>query len=301
MRFHWQFLLGLALVFCSTAGRTTNAAEPDFVGVLAWVLDDAAAEKLMLTEEQRAGLLQIVDEREGKAIGLAVQLKDLPAAERQEKLAPFRLESETQGLALLNEQQKVLLEQLRLEKLGPSVLADDKMADKLALNEGQKQEIAKLLATRATDLAGADEKRARIIRGYSDRKILALLDADQRAQWEQLTGQTPSDGQPTAPTATAPATNDKPAPKPAEPGAPETTPADGGPQPAPVRRPTATKSPDGKLRFNFRYQPWADVLDWFAQQADLSLVMDDAPKGTFNYTDSRSYTPTEAIDLLNSV
>lgn len=293
MRFHWQFLLGAALVFCGAAVQTTRAAEPDFVGVLAWALDDAAAEKLKLTEEQRAGLLKIVDEREGKAIGLAVQLKDLPAAERQEKLAPFRLESETQGLALLNEQQKAVLEQIRLEKLGPSVLMDQKMADALALNEGQKAEIAKLLATRATDLAGADEKKARIIRGYSDRKILAQLDADQRAKWDQMTGQTPAEAQP--------ATTEKPETKPTEPGTPSSKPAADAATPAPIRRPTTTKSPDGKIRFNFRFQPWGDVLDWFSQQADLSLVMDVAPPGTFNYTDSRSYTPTEAIDLLNSV
>lgn len=56
-----------------------------------------------------------------------------------------------------------------------------------------------------------------------------------------------------------------------------------------------------KIRFQFRFQPWKDVLDWFAQQADLSLVMDTLPQGTFNYHDTREYTPTEAIDLLNSV
>ncbi len=56
-----------------------------------------------------------------------------------------------------------------------------------------------------------------------------------------------------------------------------------------------------KLRFQFRFQPWKDVLDWFAREADLSLVMDAPPQGTFNYSDSREYTPAEAIDLLNSV
>lgn len=56
-----------------------------------------------------------------------------------------------------------------------------------------------------------------------------------------------------------------------------------------------------KLRFNFRYQPWKDVLEWFAQQAGLSLIMDDPPKGTFNYTDDKAYTPAEAIDLLNGI
>ena len=56
-----------------------------------------------------------------------------------------------------------------------------------------------------------------------------------------------------------------------------------------------------KLRFNFRYQPWDEVLDWFAQQAGWSLVLDTPPQGTFNYVDDREYTPAEAIDLLNKV
>ena len=34
-----------------------------------------------------------------------------------------------------------------------------------------------------------------------------------------------------------------------------------------------------KLRFQFRFQPWKDVLDWFAQQADLSLVIGCAALG----------------------
>jgi type II secretory pathway component GspD/PulD (secretin) len=56
-----------------------------------------------------------------------------------------------------------------------------------------------------------------------------------------------------------------------------------------------------RLKFNFRFQPWEDVLDWFAQQAELSLIADNVPPGTFNYTDDREYTPAEAIDLINSV
>ena len=54
-----------------------------------------------------------------------------------------------------------------------------------------------------------------------------------------------------------------------------------------------------KLKFNFRLQKWNAVLDWVADEAGLSLVMDEAPPGTFNYSDSKEYTPTEAIDLLN--
>ncbi|MEZ6043008.1 MAG: secretin N-terminal domain-containing protein [Planctomycetaceae bacterium] len=54
-----------------------------------------------------------------------------------------------------------------------------------------------------------------------------------------------------------------------------------------------------QLRFNFRSQKWATVLEWMASEAGLSLVMDEPPPGTFNYTDSKDYSPTEAIDLLN--
>ena len=112
---------------------------------------------------------------------------------------------------------------------------------------------------------------------------------------------------------------DWPAPPPGGPSAPgpKTDPHPGEPaKPSDVRpqevakpaeaRPGETAKPatprtPGKLQFSFHHQPWKDVLEWFAEQADLSLMMDNPPKGTFNYTDNREYTPAEAIDLLNSV
>ncbi len=60
-------------------------------------------------------------------------------------------------------------------------------------------------------------------------------------------------------------------------------------------------SADVRLTFSFRYQPWQEVLDWFAQQAGLSLLMESPPPGTFNYTDTRTYSPAEALDVLNGV
>jgi type II secretory pathway component GspD/PulD (secretin) len=42
-------------------------------------------------------------------------------------------------------------------------------------------------------------------------------------------------------------------------------------------------------------------LEWLAEQAGLSLVMEGPPHGTFNYSDRRAYTVSEAIDLINSV
>ena len=63
----------------------------------------------------------------------------------------------------------------------------------------------------------------------------------------------------------------------------------------------ATSLQGGKLQFSFYKQKWSAVLKWFAEQADLSLVMDTEPPGLFTYNDTREFTPAEAIDLLNSV
>ena len=64
---------------------------------------------------------------------------------------------------------------------------------------------------------------------------------------------------------------------------------------------TPDASDEKLLKFSFRYAPWKDVLDWFATEAGYSLSLEAPPSGTFNYTDTRLYTPAESIDLLNSV
>lgn len=63
----------------------------------------------------------------------------------------------------------------------------------------------------------------------------------------------------------------------------------------------ANLEPLRKLKFQFRDVKWDEVLSWFAEQQDLTLVMDRIPPGSFTYMDVREYTPSEGIDLLNSV
>ena len=62
-----------------------------------------------------------------------------------------------------------------------------------------------------------------------------------------------------------------------------------------------TLEPLRKLKFQFRDMKWDEVLAWFADQQDLTLIMDRIPPGSFTYMDIREYTPSEGIDLLNSV
>jgi type II secretory pathway component GspD/PulD (secretin) len=55
------------------------------------------------------------------------------------------------------------------------------------------------------------------------------------------------------------------------------------------------------FRFSYYHTPWAEVLQTFADHADLSLVLDAPPPGTFNYIDPREYNAEDSIDILNGV
>ncbi|NLY00812.1 MAG: hypothetical protein GXY83_32370, partial [Rhodopirellula sp.] len=125
-------------------------------------------------------------------------------------------------------------------------LARPPVVRRLKLTEAQQAQITTALSERADALAKASEAERAAVRKESDKKLAAVLTAEQTTEF-------------------------------------------------------AMQQAEPRLRFNFRFQRWADVMDWIAEQADLSLVVDAPPPGTFNYTDTREYTPSEAIDLLNSV
>lgn len=55
----------------------------------------------------------------------------------------------------------------------------------------------------------------------------------------------------------------------------------------------------GRVRFGFTGQPWPDVLQWLAGVSGYSLDWQELPKGYLNLTTQRSYTLTEARDLIN--
>src|SRR6056297_780672 len=58
--------------------------------------------------------------------------------------------------------------------------------------------------------------------------------------------------------------------------------------------------PTEGLRFNFSATPWRDVLEWLAEEADLSLRAEHYPPATLTFIDpSRTYSPSEALDQLN--
>lgn len=57
--------------------------------------------------------------------------------------------------------------------------------------------------------------------------------------------------------------------------------------------------PDGRIRFHFRNQPWPDFLRWLSDVGGYTLDWQQLPGGYLNLVTHRSYTLTEANDLVN--
>ncbi len=325
----------LLMVHGSTPAR---AADPSFVGILALAVEEDVAQKLQLSDETKSQLLDLIDQREAEVGSLALEIKDLPPDARQARLAPFVAESERLGLALLTLQQRSALEQIRLARAGLETVAEENVAKTLGLSEEQQATVKTLLAQREQALTAGGEQQRQATRADFERRLLEVLTREQRANWERMAGlaegavqvaqaEPPAEDQPAPPQpAPEPPETPQPAPekpetppqpgpdKPETPSDPPETPAP--PQPAPDSTPATDPESDPEaepaprelknldeveLRFNFQYAAWKDVVEWLAEQADLSLLMDVVPPGTFNYSDPRVYSPTEAIDLINSV
>jgi hypothetical protein len=77
------------------------AADAEFVGVMALVVEPDVAKELGLSEDERNELLEWVDDRELSATDLVIGLRDKPE-QREAKMAAFVAESEKLGLARLS-------------------------------------------------------------------------------------------------------------------------------------------------------------------------------------------------------
>ncbi|MCO6458491.1 MAG: hypothetical protein J5I93_24565 [Pirellulaceae bacterium] len=421
----YRGLCGCWLAVCAlVVPAAARAADPAFVGILALAVEEDGIARLGLSDEEKDKLLKLIDQREAAAVNLALEIKDLPPPEQTARLAPFVAESERLGMALLSLEQREKLQQLRIAKAGMETLAEPGLARTLGLSDEQQGAVKELLESRERAWAAGGQPQREATRADFERRLMAVLDRTQRANWERLAGlasggvelaqadqpaadkpadappadkpaETPAADKPTeAPAADKPAetpaaekpaetpaaekpaetpaadkpaetpTADKPvetpaADKPAETPAadkpavtptpdqitPGVTPAPDQPKtavtptpdqitpaapsdqvkPAVTPAPEATPDPEAtpepgampetapeepaplkdlsqvRLKFNFRYAPWQDVIEWLAEQADLSLLMDVTPSGTCNYSDPKSYSPDEAMDLINSM
>ncbi len=267
------FLVAAGLVWPALVAPSAAAelASTELVGAVARALEPEVGSQIGLTQDQKAKLLEFIEGREQEALELARSTKNVAPSDRAQKLAEFRAASEAKAKAagLLSDAQWEKLAQVR-EKAAAAPVGPDGSTP-----GGERR------GKRPEGFFGPMGKpMGKMPEGFPGKRPEA---APGKAA-EPSAG--PPSGKPAAP-----------AVEKSGPGLVELPPKPEGPPPKPEGPPPKP----GKLRFNFRYQPWKDVLDWFAGQADLSLVADSVPPGTFNYTDAREYDPAEALDLLNSV
>ncbi len=331
----WCRILLPCFFLLATALQPATAADPAFVGVLALAIEDDVAREIGLTPEVHDKLKKLVARRENEAVDFVLQIRELPPEVRAERIREYATKIEREGLALLSLDQRSKLEQIRIRRKGMDTLIEPNMVKILQLTPDQQKEIERLRAERRRKASTVGERERLAIGNEYERKLRAVLTPAQQALWDQLAGHA---GVAVAQAPSAPAkkesstaSSEKPAsqegsektttslaPKPEAPAEPSPkpstpeeaamkkpdkvdSPAETSPTQQPEASPSDVASGPVKLRFQFRYQPWKDVLEWLSSQADLSLQADVYPEGTFNYSDRREYTPEEAIDLINGV
>ncbi|MFG0332974.1 MAG: secretin N-terminal domain-containing protein, partial [Maioricimonas sp. JB049] len=238
-------------------------------------------------------------------------------------------ETEAEVSKVLDEKQFDRLRQISLHRAGTRAFLQDDLADELGLTEEQRKQLEELReqqdeARRELGFRASDEEREQFRQEW-DAKMTAVLTEQQRNAWQQRLGPPPPDraGDGDTPSSTPAAATPPAVQRPpvrieeAPPGADVVASFDAGatsgagesdtdsaPDGAdPARPTTSTGSADGnneaRMSFNFRYAPWTEVLKLFAERAGLTLDLNVVPPGTFNYYDRRSYTATEALDILN--
>lgn len=280
-------------------------------GITGELRNDATLQELGLSEEQKQKLDELNQSRRNmrennpKLADLFSRMREasdeerqLLQAEMQIEMAKAQTEAEAKVKDIIGEDKLKRLRQISYHRQGVSAVTQDAVSKELGLSATQLEQINKLQddqrsAFRDLGFDASPEDRQKLTDEYRA-KIAAVLTPEQQTKWQGLIGPPPADMAASGGSGTA---------------APAATP------PPRVRRPPViVEAPPGvkpeasfgteakqtqKLKFSFRYAPWMDVLKLFADSANLSLDLNAVPPGTFSYYDTKEYSPTEALDILN--
>ncbi|QDU37749.1 Bacterial type II/III secretion system short domain protein [Maioricimonas rarisocia] len=257
--------------------------------------------------------------------------EDRQALRDQMRAAGEELTKETEAEIgkVLNEKQLSRLRQISLHRAGTRAFTQDDIADELGLTDAQRQQLEELReqqddARRELGFRASDEEREQFRQEW-DAKMSAVLTEQQRDAWQKRLGPPPperpdeNESRPAPAAAAAPPAMQRPPVRieEAPPGADvvasfggaattgegssnaEAPSDDAGSSRQTDSADAAGSDDEVRMSFNFRYAPWTEVLKLFAERAGLTLDLNVVPPGTFNYYDRRSYTATEALDILN--
>lgn len=199
------------------------------------------------------------------------------------------------ALAVLDSRQLKLLRSIYIREAGSRALSDARVAADLGLTDEQKKQLETLATERRTASAAlgfnATEEQRTAFTAEWDGKYVAVLTPEQKTKWTEQSGPATA-----AAVAGAPMTPGQSAP-----GTPDANSAP--PVGAVVVSSFGAAAEPGqraeKLSFNMRYAPWDQVLQDFAAAAGYTLDLSQVPPGTFTHIDSKEYTISQAMDILN--
>lgn len=280
-------------------------------GITGELRNDATLQELGLSEEQKQKLDELNQSRRNmrennpKLADLFSRMRDasdeerqLIQAEMQIEMAKAQTDAEAKVKDIIGEDKLKRLRQISYHRQGVSAVTQDAVSKELGLSATQLEQINKLQddqrsAFRDLGFDSSPEDRQKLTDEYRT-KIAAVLTPEQQTKWQGMIGPPPADMAASGGSGAAPPAS--------------TTP------PRVRRPPVIVEAPPGvkpeasfgteakqtqKLKFSFRYAPWMDVLKLFADSANLSIDLNAVPPGTFSYYDTKEYSPTEALDILN--
>ncbi len=307
--------LGLVLSFGSevSAQRSRGGSETDLLR------REEVHQELGLSEEQSKKLQELQASSQTTREQFEENRKKLEAAETDEEKTKIREEFgqaiikartvfQDNALTILQDSQRSSLRGLYLTNAGPRGLANDALAKEYGLDEEQVKKIndlsnAQRTASRALGFDASDEERDTFNKQWQE-KYTSVLTADQKSRFEKELAQAPkpqeeavaeradsADGNTPQGDASQGDTPQEPMNEP-PPG--EEAVASFGGSVVPGERQLVEE-----FTFNFRYAPWDQVLQMFADGSDLTLDLTQVPPGTFSHIDDNIYTSKQALDVMN--
>ena len=299
-------LIAMFIAVCSNvaSAQRRGGSETDFLK------REDIQSQLSLSEEQSQKLKDLQNSATTSREVFSEFAEKLRAAENEEERNKIRAELqaavakansafEDTAITVLNDDQKKLLRGLYLQNAGTRALSDQKISEEFGLTDEQKEKIEGLAeerreASRNLGFEASDEDRDKFNAEWQS-KLLAVLSTEQKSKWDQQLAAIPTEntGELVAQRPGAGEVGEMTPPPSVEPPPGETAYGSFGSESA------APGQLVESFSFNFRYTPWEQVLQMFAEGAGLTLDIKQLPPGSFNHFDDNSYTARQALDIMN--
>ncbi len=188
-------------------GRGMSMLNSPGINQLMLLRNESVGADLKLTDEQKTKSNAIVDKVQGEIQDKLTELGGLDEDERAEMLKELRSTAQERGKAVLSELAGVLQpeqftrpKQINLQLRGAQALSDEEIAAELKLSDEQKKQLVtineendKAMNDLRQEARGSDDRQAvfakmQELRKAAGDKALAVLTADQKAQFDKLQG-----------------------------------------------------------------------------------------------------------------